>query len=251
MQGEAGKPDSNSNPRINPMKRLNVAVVMALLGSSLAFAAGLISKQTAEADALKAVGDGKVLDATLSYSGTTKIWSVDVNGPSHEYEVWVNAHTGSILKIMGQPVGSAFLIPKADAEEDALAFVGGGTVLQAVLDTMPNTDRRIWSVDILGTAHEYEVWVDAHTSVVLQTITQPLVAMVPASTSTPCTFMTKAKAEKIALAAVGGGNVVLAVLEKTDRPPNWSVDIMTANESEYEVKVNACSAKVIAIIIGG
>jgi uncharacterized membrane protein YkoI len=238
------------------MKRLNVAVVMALFGTSLAFAAGLISKQTAEADALKAVGGGNVMDATLSFSGTTRIWSVDVTGSSHEYEVWVNAHTGAIVKVMGQPIGPTSLIPKADAEEDALAFVGGGTVLQALLDTMPNSNRRIWSVDILGTAHEYEVWVDAHTSVVLQVITQPLAAMGPASASpsaatSPCTFMTKAKAERIALTAVGGGSVVLAMLEKTDRPPNWSVDIVTANGSEYEVKVNACSGKVITIIIGG
>ena len=227
------------------MKRLNVVVVMALLGTSLAFAAGLISKQTAEADALKAVGGGKVLEATLAHYGSTRVWSVDVTGSTHEYEVLVDAHTGAILKIMAQPVGPTSLIPKADAEEDALAAVGGGTVLQALLDTMPVTDRRIWSVDILGAAHEYEVWVDAHTSVVLQIITQPLTAMAP------CTFMTKAKAEKIALAAVGGGNVVLAVLEKTDTPPDWSVDTVSANGSEYEVKVNACTGKVIAIIIGG
>ena len=232
------------------MKRLNVVVVMALLGTSLAFAAGLITKQTAEADALKAVGGGHVLDATLSFDGSTRVWSVDVTGSTHEYEVWVNAHTGAILKIMAQPVGPTSLIPKADAEEDALAAVGGGTVLQVLLDTMPVTDRRIWSVDILGAAHEYEVWVDAHTSVVLQIITQPLAAMTPASTA-PCTFMTKAKAEKIALSAVGGGTVVLAVLDKTDRPPDWSVDVVTASGSEYEVKVNACTGKVIAIIIGG
>ena len=126
-----------------------------------------------------------------------------------------------------------------------LAAVGGGSVLQAVLDTLGATDRRVWSVDILGAVHEYEVLVDAHTSVVLQIITQPLTAMAP------CTFMTKAKAEKIALAAVGGGTVVLAVLEKTDTPPDWSVDTVSANGSEYEVKVNACTGKVIAIIIGG
>lgn len=233
------------------MKKLNVAVVMALLGTSLAFAAGLISKQTAETDALRAVGGGTVMDATLSFSGTTRIWSVDVTGSSHEYEVWVDAHTGAILKTMSQPVGPTYLIPKADAEEDALAFVGGGTVLQALLDTMPNSNRRIWSVDILGTAHEYEVWVDAHTSVVLQVITQPLLAMTTPEATGPCSFMTKAKAEKIALAAVGGGSVVLAVLDKTDRPANWSVDVVNTRGAEYEVKVNACSGKVIAIIIGG
>ena len=225
------------------MKRLNLTLLIVLVGSSLASAAGLISKQTAENDALKAVGGGTVQQATLeSYSGKT-VWSMDIVDSTHEYEVLVDAHAGTIVKIVAQ--ASTALISKADAEQDALTAVGGGHVLQAVLDTVGTNDRRVWSVDILGSAHEYEVWVDAHTSVVLKIITQPLAAMAP------CTFLTKAHAEKIALAAVGGGQVVLAVLDKTDTPINWSVDVAARNGSEYEVKVNACTGKVIAIIIGG
>ena len=224
------------------MKRLNLTLLI-LIGSSLSFAAGLISKQTAENDALKAVGGGTVQQATLeSYSGKIA-WSVDIVDSTHEYEVFVDAHTATILKIAAQ--ASTALISKADAEQDALSAVGGGQILQAVLDTVGSNDKRIWSVDILGSAHEYEVWVDAHSSVVLKIITQPLAAMAP------CTFLTKAHAEKIALAAVGGGQVVLAVLDKTDTPVNWSVDVVARTGSEYEVKVNACTGKVIAIIIGG
>jgi len=224
------------------MKRLNLTLLI-LIGSSLSFAAGLISKQTAENDALKAVGGGTVQQATLeSYSGKTA-WSVDIVDSTHEYEVFVDAHTATILKIAAQ--ASTALISKADAEQDALSAVGGGQILQAVLDTVGSNDKRIWSVDILGSAHEYEVWVDAHSSVVLKIITQPLAAMAP------CTFLTKAHAEKIALAAVGGGQVVLAVLDKTDTPVNWSVDVVARTGSEYEVKVNACTGKVIAITIGG
>ena len=225
------------------MKRLNLTLLIVLIGSSLSFAEGLISKQTAENDALKAVGGGTVQQATLeSYSGKIA-WSVDIAESTHEYEVFMDAHTGTILKIFVQ--ASTALISKADAEQDALSAVGGGQVLQAVLDTVGSNDKRIWSVDILGSAHEYEVWVDAHTSVVLKIITQPLAAVAP------CTFLTKDHAEKIALAAVGGGQVVLAVLDKTDTPINWSVDVVASNGSEYEVKVNACTGKVIAIIIGG
>jgi len=225
------------------MKRLNLTLLIVLIGSSLASAAGLISKQSAENDALKAVGGGTVQQATLeSYSGKIA-WSMDIVDSTHEYEVLVDAHTGTILKIVAQ--SSTALISKADAEQDALSVVGGGQVLQAVLDTVGTNDRRVWSVDILGSAHEYEVWVDAHTSVVLKIITQPLAAMAP------CTFLTKAQAEKIALAAVGGGRVVLAVLDKTDTPVNWSVDVVARTGAEYEVKVNACTGKVIAIIMGG
>ena len=51
------------------MKRLNLTLLLVLLGSSLAFAAGLISRQAAENDALKAVGGGTVLQATLDSEG--------------------------------------------------------------------------------------------------------------------------------------------------------------------------------------
>jgi len=227
------------------MKKLYLTLLTVLLGASLAFAAGLISKQTAEKDALKAVGGGTVLQATLDTNAGKLVWSVDIAGSTHEYEVWVDAHTGHILRIITQPLATMPLMSKAQAEQDALSAVGGGEVLQAVLDTMGKTDRRVWSVDVLGSAHEYEVRIDAHTDAVLKVITQPLEALAP------CTFITKAKAERIALAAVGGGKVLLAVLEKTDNPPDWSVDVVKSNGSEYEVKVNACTGKVIRIIIGG
>jgi uncharacterized membrane protein YkoI len=66
------------------------------------------------------------------------------------------------------------------------------------------------------------------------------------------TYISKAKAESIALAAVGGGTVVLAVLEAKDNPPVWSVDIknMTTHK-EFEVKVNAVTGAVVQIIPGG
>lgn len=227
------------------MKKFNLTLLIVLLGTSLVFASGVISKQTAETDALKAVHGGTVLQATLDTNAGKVVWSVDILGSTHEYEVWVDAHSGAIVRIITQPLAPAPLMPKAQAEQDALSAVGGGEVLQAVLDTMAKTDRRVWSVDVLGSAHEYEVQMDAHSGAVLKIITQPLEALAP------CTFITKAKAEQIALAAVGGGKVLLAVLDKTDTPVNWSVDVVRSNGSEYEVKVNACSGKVITIIIGG
>lgn len=229
------------------MKKSNLTVLILLLGSSLAFAAGLISKQAAEQDALKAVGGGTVLQATLDTNAGRKVWSVDIAGSTNEYEVWVDAHTGAIVKIITQPPSPAALISKSQAEQDALAAVGGGEVLQAVLDTTGKNDRRVWSVDIADSTKEYEVQVDAHTSAIVKIITQPLESMSLA----PCTFITKAKAEKIALAAVGGGKVISAVLEKNDNPVDWSVDIQHSDGTDYEVKVNACTGKVLQIIVGG
>jgi uncharacterized membrane protein YkoI len=67
---------------------------------------------------------------------------------------------------------AASLISKAQAEKDALAAVGGGKVILALRET--ELRRPIWSVDVAGSTHEYEVWVDAHTGTILKIITQPL-----------------------------------------------------------------------------
>jgi uncharacterized membrane protein YkoI len=232
------------------MKRIGYSLLIVLLGSGLTFAAGLISKQAAEKDALAAVGGGTVLQAALDSNAGKRVWSVDIAGSTNEFEVWVDAHTGSILKIITQVQSKAAttttLLTKQQAEQDALAAVGGGEVLQAALDTVGKNDRKIWSVDILGSAHEYEVWVDAHNGAIVKTITQPLESM-----AAGCMFLTRAKAEQIALAAVGGGKVLLAVLDKTDTPVDWSVDVKGSNGTDYEVKVNACTGKIITIVIGG
>ena len=77
-----------------------------------------------------------------------------------------------------------------------------------------------------------------------------LLAVVAVASAT--TYITKAHAESIALAAVGGGKVVLAVPEFQDNPPVWSVDIKNrAIHKEFEVKVNAVTGAVVRIIPGG
>lgn len=229
------------------MKRLNVALPIFLLTSCLAFASGLISKQAAEKDALHAVGGGTVLQANLDSEAGKKIWSVDIAGSTHEYEVWVDAHSAAILKIIKQPVDQSSLIPQAQAEHDALTAVGRGEVLQAELDRPGKDDKRDWIVDVLGSTDDYEVTVDAHTGEVLKVVSQPL----DSAARGHCTYLTKAKAESIALEAVGGGSVIAAMLETNDTPVDWSVDLVSNTGAEYEVKVNACTGKLIAIIVGG
>ncbi len=80
-----------------------------------------------------------------------------------------------------------------------------------------------------------------------------LIALIPlAAVAFATTYITKGKAEPVALAAVGGGTVVLAVAEFHDNPPVWSFDIKnTITHKEYEVKVNAVTGAVVQIIPGG
>jgi uncharacterized membrane protein YkoI len=58
--------------------------------------------------------------------------------------------------------------------------------------------------------------------------------------------LNKSQAVAIALHAVGGGTVILALLERRDGPVHWSIDIVGSTH-EYEVWVST-SGKVLKII---
>ena len=69
---------------------------------------------------------------------------------------------------------------------------------------------------------------------------------VEATAAVQAATITKQRAEALALQAVGGGTVVLAVLEREDATIHWSVDI-TGSAEEYEVWVST-RGKVLRII---
>lgn len=227
------------------MKRsLSLAVVVLLFGSMLASAATLITKQQAEQDALNAVGGGTVTRAAKEKELGKIIWSVDITGATQEFEVWVDAHTGSILQILTQPLVAqqAGFISKQQAEQDALTAVGGGTVVQAQRDQWKG--YQIWDVAITQPGFEYDVFVNAKNGAILNVTKH-------SNQGAQAKYISKAQAEQIALNAVGGGKVLLIRLEKNDNPVDWSVDVKATNGQEYEVKVNAVTGAVIAIIVGG
>jgi uncharacterized membrane protein YkoI len=225
------------------MKRsLSLALVVLLIGSALAGAATLISKQQAEQDALNAVGGGTVTLAHKEKELGKIIWSVDITGAANEFEVWVDAHTGSILQILTQPLGpQAGFITKQQAEQAALNAVGGGTVVQSQRDHWKG--YQIWDIAVTQPGFEYDVFVNARNAAILK-VTKHI------NNGPQSKYISKAQAEQIALNAVGGGKVLLIKLEKNDTPVDWSVDVRATNKKEYEVKVNAVTGKVIAIIPG-
>ena len=227
------------------MKRtISLVMVVLFVGSMLASAATLITKQQASQDALNAVGGGNVTQALKEKELGQIIWSVDVTGATHEYEVWVGGYTGKILRVIVQPLAAAPVsaVTMTQAEQIALKRVGGGTVVQAQRDNWQGF--RIWDVTITQPGFEYDVFVNVSNGAVLK-----VAKFVDRAAAAG--FITRAQALKIALNAVGGGKVLLAVLDKADNPPNWSVDIHATNGNDYEVKVDARNGKVIAIIIGG
>ncbi len=228
------------------MKRsLSLVLVVLLIGSVLASASTLISKQQAEQDALIAVGGGTLTQIHKEKELGKIIWSVDITGATQEYEVWVDAHTGAILQTLTQPLSpeAAGYISKQQAEQAALKAVGGGTLVQAQRDQWKG--YQIWDVTITQPGFEYEVFVNARNAAILNVTKQSDGANATRK------YISKAQAEQIALKAVGGGKVLLIVLETNDNPPDWSVDVLATNGTEYEVKVNVYTGKVIAIIVGG
>ncbi len=86
--------------------RISTLLVIVLIAGVIGAAAAgtLISKTTAEKDALAAVGGGTVTLAVLESNMGKQTWSVDITGKTHDYEVWVDAHTGAILKVIVQPL---------------------------------------------------------------------------------------------------------------------------------------------------
>ena len=193
------------------MKRsLSLVPVVLLIGSVLAGASTLISKQEAEQDAIVAVGGGTVTQALKEKELGKIIWSVDVVGAANEYEVWLDAHTGATLRIITQPMSEqasalGSYISKQQAEQDALKAVGGGTVVQAQRDQWKG--YQIWDVTITQPGFEYEVYVNARGGAILKT------TKVSDSAQATPKYISKAKAEQIALKAVDGGQVLLIVLE--------------------------------------
>ena len=222
------------------MKTLAALLSLVLLaGGMQAMASGLITKSQAEQDALNTLGGGIVDQSYLEQETGKLIWAVDVSRAESYYQVWVDAHTGTILSVIRHlPPGKT--INKQQAEQIALKAVGGGKVIQSQRDQWKG--YQIWDVTITQPAWEYDVYVDAHTGAVLK--------MIKHRNPGP-KFISKAKAEQIALNAIGGGRVLLVVLEKNENPPDWSLDVSATNGNEYEVKVNAYTGKVIAIIPGG
>ncbi len=218
-------------------------VVLLLAGAMQALAAGLITKQQAEQDALNAVGGGTVISAVRDRIGDRKpIWSVDIRGAAHEFEVWVDAHNGAILKIITQPLSpDRQMISQSQAESAAQSAIGGGQLLQTELGS--EAERREWVVDLKTSEAESEVRVDANSGAIVKITTRM-------DAANNCTFISKAQAKAIALNAVNGKTVLSIRLEKNDHPIIWSVDVRTASGKEYEVHVDACTGKVLAIIPG-
>ena len=107
------------------MKKLAAALLplVLLAGVMQAMASGLITKSQAEQDALNAVGGGTVDRAYREKDMGKLVWSVDITGATSEYEVWVDAHNGTILRVLTQALSPTKMITQQQADQIALSLI--------------------------------------------------------------------------------------------------------------------------------
>lgn len=145
----------------------------------------MISKTQAKAIALKAQ-KGTVDDIELKKSGGKTYYKVDIDRKWGDADVWVNAYTGSILKVVndddsddrdddrdddrksssntGQQAASV-KYTAVQAASIAVKHVGGGTVTDNDLER--ENGRYVYEIDIRTASGEADVKVDADTGKVL------------------------------------------------------------------------------------
>jgi len=87
------------------MKTELSVVLIVLLFCSVLFSGKttLISRKQAQRDALSAVGGGNVTFALKEKELGKIIWSVGVTNATREFEVWVDAHSGTVLQVVAGP----------------------------------------------------------------------------------------------------------------------------------------------------
>jgi uncharacterized membrane protein YkoI len=208
-------------------------------------AANYISKAAAERIALRAVGKGSVVQAVLETEYLTRVWSVTIITTGYEYDVAVNAYTGKVMKLVRQ--SQTDLITQGQAEVAAMLATHGGPLPSGPGATEFVIASKLNDMDEGGKGWEVVVQTaDCAATVAVQGETGVVTNIAQAMNRK---LLTRAASEKLALAAVGGGKVILAALEMTDKPPHWSIDI-TAGVNEFEVWVDAYTGKILNIIRG-
>ncbi|NGZ77584.1 PepSY domain-containing protein [Saccharibacillus alkalitolerans] len=154
----------------------------AVNASASAASKTMISKAQAKQIALKAQ-KGKVDDIELKTRNGKAYYEVDIDRQSGDVDVWVDAYTGSILKVVSDDdsedsddrgsdkstsgtASSKVKVTAAQAGAIAVKHVGGGKVTDSDLDR--EDGRYVYEIEIRTANGEADVTVDANTGRVLE-----------------------------------------------------------------------------------
>ncbi|MCL5054234.1 MAG: hypothetical protein M1447_10605 [Gammaproteobacteria bacterium] len=192
-----------------------------------------VSTTAAQADqaALAAVGGGTVTStSTDTYQGAS-VYDIHVLFNSVVYDVKVLQSNDSVVlkKVSSESSTQATVsTTAAQADQAALAAVGGGTVTSTSTDTYQGAS--VYDIHVLFNSVVYDVKVlQSNDSVVLKKVSSESSTQATVST-------TAAQADQAALAAVGGGTVTSTSTDTYQGASVYDIHVLF-NSVVYDVKV--------------
>jgi uncharacterized membrane protein YkoI len=186
----------------------SLLLVLLLTVATAASATNYISKAAAENIALNATGGGTVLQASLESEYRTRVWTVNIfnASTSTEYDVYVNAYTGKIMKIVSQRQDAMVTKQQAEAAALLIAYskpMPSGSPTYVLDSKVADQDEggKGWVVEVQRYDGALSIAIDGTNATGME-LAQQFGKKV----------ISKATAEKLALAAVGGGSIVRPTL---------------------------------------
>ena len=148
-------------------KFLAMSLLLATLSATSVIAASHISINQAKAIARKKVPGGTITSIDLDYERNKAIYDIDIILNQYEYELKLNAETGSGISITKElrddfaSSQSAKFISMEQAKNIALKKVPGATVDNIELDY--EVGRGIYEIELSLKRYEYDLKLDART----------------------------------------------------------------------------------------
>ena len=148
-------------------KFLTLSILLATLSATSVIAASHISINEAKAIARKKVPGGTITSIDLDYERNKAIYDIDMILNQYEYELKLNAETGSGISITKElrddyaSSQSAKFISMEQAQKIALQKVPGARIDNIELDY--EGGRGIYEVELSLKRYEYDLKLDART----------------------------------------------------------------------------------------
>ncbi|SDO34487.1 PepSY domain-containing protein [Alkalicoccus daliensis] len=222
-----------------------------------------ISEEEAVAIA-KTVVDGTLDEVELDTEDGLLIYEVELDYQGEDYDIDVDAHTGEIVKVdddlLGTSAEEEMNVSLQEAEEIALSAFSSGKIDDRELET--KNGRFVYELEVEIHDEDGDVYVDAQTGKILHIESDLMPYTKEAGSSTENSLneadsspenqegnkeqITPAEAKEIALAHIGNGYVDDIELERENGSLMYEVEI-EGNGDDVDVYVDAYSGEVVHV----
>lgn len=202
-----------------------------------------LSFEKAKEIALKKVGSGFVSKSELDYENGKIVYEIDVLSGSNKYEIKIDADNGNVIRYGRTYNISALtappqknLIGEDRAMQIALERVGTGTVIKLEEDYEDGILK--YDVEVLAGGVVYDMDIDANNGNILQ-YKQKNIRNYDNNNN-----ISADKANEIAMAKVGKGQVVRNKIDYDDNRTKYEITIVDS-KYKYEVDVDAVTGNIV------